>query len=135
MQRGAAQQRNNNMNQKQLAEHYGISKAAVCRWSEAKRHRKTVEAYAGVDTTEQALTAEIARLAAVYAGQQFIGDVCTKQVILSISGNLRVSIYNLVESTAKPERVFESHGSVELLHNIKAEMEQLVYGAQKSVSE
>ena len=130
MRRGAAQQRMNTMNQKQLADHYGISKAAVSRWSEAKRHRKAVEALAGYDAATGAVVAELQRLAYLYNCQQWRGERIVGMCYVSVANLLvNVALFDMTNPSMDP---FESHSAEldnqEQLNQLLVKMEQLVYG-------
>jgi transcriptional regulator with XRE-family HTH domain len=122
------------MNQKQLADHYGISKAAVSHWSESKRHRKTVEALAGYNPVTGAVVAELQRLAYLYNCQQYRGERIVGMCYVSVANLLvNVALFDMTNPSMDP---FESHSaeldSQEQLNQLLATMDQLVYGAQKS---
>jgi hypothetical protein len=122
------------MNQKQLSDHYGISKAAVSRWSAAKRHRKTVEALAGYNPATGAVVAELQRLAYLYNCQQYRGERIVGMCYVSVANLLvNIALFDMTDPSMDP---FESYSaeldSQDQLNQLLVKMEQLVYGAQKS---
>lgn len=125
------------MNQKQLADHYGISKAAVSRWSEQKRHRKTVEAYAGYDAATGAVVAELQRLAYLYNCQQWRGANTIGLCYVSVANVLvNVALFDLENPSMDPFQSYTAElDNAAQLAELLTTMEGLVYGAQKSVSE
>ncbi len=130
MRRGAAQQRMNNMNQKQLADHYCISKAAVCKWSAEKRHRKSVEALADYNAATGAVVAELQRLAYLYNCQQYRGESIVGMCYVSVANLLvNVALFDMTNPSMEP---FESYSAVldnqEQLNQLLVTMEKLVYG-------
>ena len=125
------------MNQKQLADHYGISKAAVCKWSAAKRHRKTVEAYAGYDAATGSVVAELQRLAYLYNCQQYRGANAIGLCYVSVANVLvNVALFDLENPSMDPFRSYTAElDNAAQLADLLTTMEGLVYGASQSVSE
>lgn len=124
------------MNQKQLADHYSISKAAVSRWSEAKRHRKTVEALAGYDAATGAVVAELQRLAYLYNCQQYRGALSVGLCYVSVANVLvNVALFDLQNPSMEPFKSFTAElENAAQLAELLTTMEGLVYGASQSVS-
>jgi len=123
------------MNQKQLAEHYGVCKAAVSRWSATKRHRKTVEAYAGYDAATGAVVAELQRLAYLYNCQQWRGDMAIGQCYVSVANVIvSVALFDLENPSMDPFKSYSaSLEDAAQLADLLTTMECLVYGASESV--
>jgi len=123
------------MNQKQLAEHYGVSKAAVSRWSEQKRHRKEVEAYAGYDAATGAVVAELQRLAYLYNCQQWRGNTVIGQCYVSVANVIvSVALFDLENPSMDPFKSYSaSLEDAAQLADLLNTMECLVYGASESV--
>ncbi|QGH73267.1 MAG: LacI-type transcriptional regulator [Podoviridae sp. ctKoA10] len=118
------------MNQKQLADHYGISKAAVSRWSAQKRHRKAVEALAGYNPATGAVVAELQRLAYLYNCQQWRGERIVGMCYVSVTNMIaNIALFDMTNPSMDP---FESHNAEldnqEQLNQLLVTMEQLVYG-------
>ncbi len=122
------------MNQKQLADHYGVCKAAVSRWSAAKRHRKAVEALAGYDPATGAAAAELQRLAYLYNCQQYRGARSIGLCYVSVANVLvNVALFDLENPSMEPFKSLTAElDNAAQLADLLATMEQLVYGAQKS---
>lgn len=125
------------MNKKQLADHYGISKAAVSRWSAAKRHRKTVEALAGYDPATGAVVAELQRLAYLYNCQQYRGARSIGLCYVSVANVLvNVALFDLENPSMEPfKSLIAELDNAAQLADLLTTMEGLVYGASQSVSE
>lgn len=118
------------MNQKQLADHYGISKAAVSRWSAAKRHRKAVEALAGYDAATGAVVAELQRLAYLYNCQQYRGARSIGLCYVSVANVLvNVALFDLENPSMEPFQSYTAElDNAAQLADLLATMEGLVYG-------
>jgi len=115
------------MQQKQLAEFYGVTDRAVRKWSDEKTNRKTTQAEADVTPLEWQLVGEIAQLCYLYNAQWWEGETPTKWVWFDIS-SLLLSVSFFDDMKGQAERIMQAKTSnTAEMQLIKMQLEKLVY--------
>jgi len=116
------------MQQKQLAEFYGVTDRAVRKWSDEKTNRKTIQAEADVTPLEWQLVGEIAQLVYTYNAKGWEGCNITTWASLDMNSHrIAVSVYT--ETGARNMTAATSDTAEMQL--IKMQLEKLVYGEEK----
>lgn len=115
------------MQQKQLAEFYGVTDRAVRKWSHEKTHRKTTQAEADVTPQEWQLVGEIAQLCYLYNAKGWEGAQIKSWAWLSM-GSFDIQVTIRVLDDAGIERFMEAEVSnTAQMQLIKMHLEKLVY--------
>lgn len=115
------------MNQKQLAEFYGVTDRAVRKWSDEKNNRKTIQAEADVTPIEWQLVGEIAQLCYLYNAQNWVCETPTKWVWFEVNSLLlSVSFFDDMKGQAKRIMQAKTSNTAEM-QLIKMQLDKLVY--------
>lgn len=117
------------MQQKQLAEFYGVTDRAVRKWSDEKNNRRTIQAEADVTPLEWQLVGEIAQLCYLYNAQNWVCESVSKWVCFELSAySLSLIFLTLGRSTIDKKLIAKTSNTAEM-QLIKMQLETLVYGA------
>lgn len=115
------------MKSKDLAEFHNVHERTTRKWSQERRHRKTIQAEADVTPLEWQLVGEIAQLCYLYNAKGWHCEKPVNTALMSI-GALHVCVSFFEGCNPVAERLFSARvSSTAEMQLIKMQLEQLVY--------
>jgi len=129
-----AQQPENKLETKDLANFYGVTRQSVEKWTADKRKQKTIQALANAEQPICDLIADINKLAYIYDCQWLHGVEQLKRCHVSRHpSHFAIGLFEKGEPHPVIEILvwMEDLSVIDQLQSIKAKLEELVYGLQK----